>query len=125
MVCVGPPQVAVLMPPQFELPMQGRTMYSALGHEQMEPAALSSQEPVPQIPTRHDLPSQLQLPATPVRSAVAMASTTTGSLQEIPVVLYVPLRITSEHPMPSRVALHVFQLVHCVVAVTPEVKTSE
>jgi len=116
--------VAVLMPPQLRLAMQGRTMYSVVGQEQMEPAAESS-VPEPQRPVRHVRPSQNHEPVASVLRASAMASTTTGSVQDTPVVSNVPERVIMVHPIPSIAACQALQSVHCVVGVAPLVKTSE
>jgi hypothetical protein len=73
MVCEGPLHVAVFAPPQFELPMHGRTSYVP-PQEQSRPSALSSTtgagppDPHP-LPTLQLRPShESELTAVPVRN---------------------------------------------------------
>lgn len=125
MVWLGAVHVAVFTPPQlYVLVMQGLTMYSGLGQEQMEPAALSS-VPEPQRPVRHERPPQDHVPVALVRSAVAIAVTTEGSEHVTPVVSNVPEIVMDEQPVASSVDTQLVQAVHWVVAMTRVVNACE
>jgi hypothetical protein len=119
--------VGPAMPPQFELPMQGLRMLPGFVQEQVVPEAESSQLPglTPHSPTRQLTPPQVHEPVVPVRRASAIAVMVTGSEHVTPVVSRDPESTRVVHPVASSVDRHVFQLVHCVVGVTPEVKLSE
>ena len=113
------------MPPQLAFtPMQALMMWPGFVQLQVLPLAEISL-PLPQLPVTNVRPPHDHEPDVVVLSALAMAWTVEGTVQETPVVSNVPERVIDVSPLEGSVALQEFQTAHGPVAMTPEVKTSE
>ena len=91
-VCDGPLQVLVLIPPQLSLPIIGLTQYDGEGHEHIPKSALNSGPP-PQPPTYHVCPFDVLEYEPFVLKASATACAIEAFVHVIPTGSFEPLII--------------------------------
>ena len=110
------PQVKTFIPPQFRLPIVGRSTYPVEQLQSVPELFAFSSVPPAHSPTVHTTPPQVKdVPGSPSFSAVAIRFTVPTSLHDLPTGSLLPLMVifVNVYTAVSSCALKEIQLSYC------------